>query len=447
MRTLYTRRKPDELAKLLGLGVKQEEFIPITPTSSFSEEVSVGEEAAAYVKESDILEKIIDSEDTESFCDLETIGGDEEEEGEGGNKEAKLENKKIKADEYKTKLASDLDGLYCSSGLLDTFQPHQSRDGKESKDKREKVKESRTEAAERKAEGFETTNSRKKMFKEVFNTDKTQMAMRQVQKEGDDGQFEMESPSASEEVVEIPEKDGDWGQVEQFDNPQAEGEVQSGVPQIEKKSESTESSGKRPRRGSKELDWRQVEHFESPQAFNRSQIKEELDRQMIKNLAYRNSGARNESYVCKFYKKQAWKTCRRKYRVMYLNTSFAIVVMTTSDEHHHEEEPGFTTKENYHWTAQQEEIVAQSLITHMKNTLVLEELRWFNLVNGSGKLPTLLQVSNKKKYMKLAREKKENPGGRLKNNKKPSPRGRPKKVETGVLTKNEYDTLRKVGGS
>ena len=39
------------------------------------------------------------------------------------------------------------------------------------------------------------------------------------------------------------------------------------------------------------------------------------------------------------------------------------------------------------------QIVAQSLVTHMKNTLILEELKWFNLVNGSGNLPSLLQVT------------------------------------------------------
>ena len=145
---------------------------------------------------------------------------------------------------------------------------------------------------------------------------------------------------------------------------------------------------------------------------------------------------------------------------MYLNTSFAIVVLSTLEKHHHEEMPGFSTKENYHWTAQQEkvpqsfiieetmmlgcsqmssmsakiynsevfsvlktlsiqlvQIVAQSLVTHMKNTLILEELKWFNLVNGSGNLPSLLQVTClppethlklsrfqvgvKKRYMKL----------------------------------------------
>ena len=41
---------------------------------------------------------------------------------------------------------------------------------------------------------------------------------------------------------------------------------------------------------------------------------------------------------------------------MSLNTSFEIVVLSTLEEHCHEEDPEFTTKENYHWTAQQEKV-------------------------------------------------------------------------------------------
>ena len=62
--------------------------------------------------------------------------------------------------------------------------------------------------------------------------------------------------------------------------------------------------------------------------------------------------------------------------------------------------------------------MAQSLL--MKNPLILEELKWFNLVNGSGNLPSLLQVTClstetelklscfqvgvKKRHMKLKKE-------------------------------------------
>ena len=44
------------------------------------------------------------------------------------------------------------------------------------------------------------------------------------------------------------------------------------------------------------------------------------------------------------------------------------------------------------------QIVGQSLL--MKNPLILEELKWFNLVNGSGNLPSLAQVTFS--YLKLS---------------------------------------------
>ena len=56
---------------------------------------------------------------------------------------------------------------------------------------------------------------------------------------------------------------------------------------------------------------------------------------------------------------------------MYLNTSFEIVVLSTLDEHHHEEDPEFTTKENYHWTVQQEKVPLSSHLPHNnKNTVI-----------------------------------------------------------------------------
>ena len=330
--------------------MKQEELVPMISNSSFPGDVWVGEQAAAVVKEGNIIENKLDLENTESSCDLETLDGDEEEIGKDGNKQPKLEKKKVNAGEYKTKLSSDLNGLH-SIDFCETFLSDQSIDSKDE---------------------------------------------RQVPEAEDDGQFEIESAGSPEE------------------------------------SESVGSSEKS-RKRRKHFNWRQVARFESPQEFNRSHMKEELDRQMIRNRVWRSSEARNENYDCKLFKKQAWKSCLRKYRVIYLNTSFAIMVLSTSHEHHHEEEAGFTTKDNYHWTVQQEEIVAQSLVTHMNSTLILEELRWFNLVNGSGNLPSLLQVGRKKKYMKLARENKGNPVGRPKS-KVPSgkPRGRPKQVNQGL---------------
>ena len=78
--------------------------------------------------------------------------------------------------------------------------------------------------------------------------------------------------------------------------------------------ESVVSSEETQMRG-KTLDWQHVECFDSPQAFNKSQIKVELDEVMTKSNSFRTSEARQESYVCKFFKKRAWKSCLFQYRV------------------------------------------------------------------------------------------------------------------------------------
>ena len=195
----------------------------------------------------------------------------------------------------------------------------------------------------------------------------------QVPEAEDELQSKMESESVgSYEGKESESAGTSVGQIERFDSMLAEGKVQSRFPQNEMKSESACSEETRRRRG-KDLDWQQVERFDSPQAFNRSQIKAELDQVMSRSKLCRTSEARQERYVCKFYKKAAWKPCLRKYRVshwyhpswlsiidesqvMYLNTSFEVVVLSTLDKHHHEEDPEFTTKENYHCTVQQEKV-------------------------------------------------------------------------------------------
>ena len=108
----------------------------------------------------------------------------------------------------------------------------------------------------------------------------------------------------------------DKGLGEHFDSPAADDKVQNGFPKIEgKKRESSLFEETRKRR--KDLDWQQVERFDSPQAFNRSKIKAELDQVMSRSKLCRTSEARQERYVCKFYKKAAWKPCLRKYRVSH----------------------------------------------------------------------------------------------------------------------------------
>ena len=155
------------------------------------------------MKEGDILENVLDSENTGGPSYLETPGGDQKEMGENSINGSELDNKKIDNHETKTKLCSDRNDVH-SSGFFDTFLSDENIDGKESQEKREMrkaegalltnsekmsnrrralkktPKEYRTEAPKRKSEGVELTNSEKKMFKEAFNTDKARLAKRQV---------------------------------------------------------------------------------------------------------------------------------------------------------------------------------------------------------------------------------------------------------------------------
>ena len=120
---------------------------------------------------------------------------------------------------------------------------------------------------------------------DMLNCGRTSIDYLQVPEADDDGQIKIESVGSSLESL---------------------------------KSESVGSSEKIRKRG-KDLDWKEVERFDNPQAFNRSQIKVELDRKMRKHRVWRSMGARNQGYVCKVFKKRAWKSCPRKYRVGLLH--------------------------------------------------------------------------------------------------------------------------------
>ena len=255
------------------------------------------------MKESDILENVFDSKNTEGPCDLEALGGDEEDVGEDSTNGSELENKKSDDHEYKTKLSSDLNEIH-SSGFLD-------ENGEESANKGD-IKKTDERAL--------LTNPKKNMFKRRRALKKTLKEYR-----ADTPQMKSESISSTGEK-EIEENKSEGSLFEET------------------------------RKRGRDLNWQQVECFDSPQAFNRSQIKAELDQVMSRSKSSRTSEARQERYVCKFYKKSAWKPCLRKYRVSHLNTSFAIVVSSTLDEHHHEEDPEYTTLDYYHWTVQQEKV-------------------------------------------------------------------------------------------
>ena len=93
--------------------------------------------------------------------------------------------------------------------------------------------------------------------------------------------------------------------------------------------------------------------------------------------------------------------CKRQYVVAYLHKSMDICVFHTPDEpHNHVEDPDYTTKENYHWTTQQETIVLQGIRNNTKNSLILRQIKEEGAVNGSGTYPDLRQVGVKKRYMK-----------------------------------------------
>ena len=270
---MYTTRKPDELAELLGLSVKQEELLP---TSSTLEDAWVREQGD--VKEGENQENVFASENTEGPCEA-LAGGEEVEEERVKEselnsktiKESELENKKVKESELENKRSNDHENKakLSSSDLnkihsTDFFDAFLGENVEESGDKREMTIE------KGKDEGVLVTNFEKKMFS------RRRCHGYKVKKEGRteaevDGQYKIESESVGS-------------------------------------SEETRKRGK-------PLDWQHVECFDSPQGFNRSQIKAELDEVMTRRKSWRTSEARQEGYVCKFGLKQAWKPCLRQYRV------------------------------------------------------------------------------------------------------------------------------------
>ena len=112
--------------------------------------------------------------------------------------------------------------------------------------------------------------------------------------------------------------------------------------------------------------------------------------------------------VCKFSQRRGYKVCKRQYMVVYPSSSLTVVVFHTPDhlEHLHEEDPTYQTKENYHWTEQQEAIVLRGIRTDTKNTLILRTLKEEGATNGSCKYPDIRQVGFRKRYMKNFTEQK-----------------------------------------
>ena len=61
----------------------------------------------------------------------------------------------------------------------------------------------------------------------------------------------------------------------------------------------------------------------------------------------------------------------------------AVFVMVNEFDHLHEEQADYVTGENYHWMANQEDIVLTGVRNNTKNSLILRTLREREATNGS----------------------------------------------------------------
>ena len=174
--------------------------------------------------------------------------------------------------------------------------------------------------------------------------------------------------------------------------PQGENE-NNGDDETEEEEEVDVEEGAKAKRG-KDKSWIQIGHFANNDQYKGSEIYTEMTAEMIRNNNYDAEEYQNDVFFCKFYKKRGWKSCPRRVRVGYSQTSSEIFVWEVEDsEHQHEEDPDFDTPVNFNWTAEQAEVVKRHLPSKFKrNNLILNELRANNLVNGAGKFPTLAQV-------------------------------------------------------
>ena len=166
----------------------------------------------------------------------------------------------------------------------------------------------------------------------------------------------------------------------------------------------------RKRRG-KDINWKKIASFPSKDQFDASDIKIELS-EMIRNQKYDGHDFRTEVFVCRYFKKKGWMSCKRSIRVGYPYTSYDILVWEPErNEHHHERRPDYGTDVNYHWTPAQEEFLrqlpeGQREVRAGRQSLgskkILQEVRKQIMANGAGQLPTEDQVArNKKDFCKL----------------------------------------------
>ena len=148
------------------------------------------------------------------------------------------------------------------------------------------------------------------------------------------------------------------------------------------------------RKRGKDREWKDLASFPNKEEFRASEIHIELSTEMTRHNKYLGKDCLNHLYVCRYYKKPGWKRCNRAVRVGFAQSSFEIFVWESEDEHKHEKEEGYATPVNYHWTPEQCQVIHRHIQSKSKRiNLILRELRDENLVNGTGLLPTKLQVA------------------------------------------------------
>ena len=78
--------------------------------------------------------------------------------------------------------------------------------------------------------------------------------------------------------------------------------------------------------------------------------------------------------------------------------------MYNSEDHFHEKDNTFFTENNYYWTAKQEDIINVCTMNHIKNTVILRNLKEEGAMNPSGKYPNIYQLATKKRYLKNVKQ-------------------------------------------
>ena len=162
---------------------------------------------------------------------------------------------------------------------------------------------------------------------------------------------EEDDEGEGDQVGEGGQDDGEEGEHEQLDEETAdEGDV-------------VEENVPNKRRRGRDRDWQEIESFATPELYKASGIFTEIKSQMSRTNDRPTNDSRVEIFSCKHARKNGWKKCKKVFKVVHPQDSFEIVVFGTDDDHLHEEDPAYNTKENYHWTEPQMELMRRYVIS------------------------------------------------------------------------------------